>query len=190
MFINQWKKELFTVPNLLSLFRIGMVPVYVVLYLTAKEPWHYHTAGILLGFSCLTDALDGQIARHWHMITNLGKILDPLADKVTQLAVILCLSIRYASLRPMLVLFIIKELFQLIAGVIHLRRGKMLSGALIAGKVSTAVLFISLIWLVLFPDTSAKTVGYISILDSIVLSISFISYLFAYLGNHGHIQDL
>jgi hypothetical protein len=78
----------------------------------------------------------------------------------------------------------------LIAGIVHLRHGKMLSGALVAGKISTAVLFVSLIWLMLFPNTPEKTVGYLSFLDSFFLSLSFVCYLFAYLGNQGYMQDL
>ena len=85
------KRELFTIPNLLTLARIGLIPVYVPLYLQGA----HLSAGILLALSCLTDLADGWVARRFHMVSTFGKILDPLADKATQLALMLCLSIRY-----------------------------------------------------------------------------------------------
>ena len=185
-----WKKEVFTVPNLLSLLRLVLIPVYIRLYLHARDPIGYYTAGGILTLSCLTDAADGIIARRFHMISNLGKILDPLADKVTQLAVILSLSLKHTALRPVLVLFLVKEIFQLAAGAILLRHRKMLSGALMAGKLCTTVLFTSLILLVLFPQIHSNAVNGIALLDSIFLFVSFLSYGFAYLGNRSCIQDL
>ena len=190
MFIRNWKKEIFTIPNLLSLFRLALIPVYMTVYLKARSPAEFITAGGILAASCLTDALDGQIARRFHMVTNLGKILDPLADKATQLAVILCLSQKYRVLLGLLFLFSVKELFQLAAGAIQLRKGKMLPGALMAGKVSTTVLFVSLILLVLLPNPSKNTVLFLTLVDAVFLSVSFLCYLFAYLGNKGKFQDL
>ena len=145
MYMKDWKKEILTIPNLLSLFRLVLIPVYVVIYLNAQAVTDYYIAGGILAVSCLTDALDGKIARHFGMISNLGKILDPLADKATQFTLILCLAIRHPILWTLVALFVVKESFQLIAGLIILRQGKILSGALLAGKISTAVLFVSLI---------------------------------------------
>ena len=88
MFFGTWKKELFTIPNLLSLSRILLLPLYVGIY-TKKQ---YFTARILMALSCLTDAFDGAIARKWNMISNVGKILDPIADKLTQLTLTITLD--------------------------------------------------------------------------------------------------
>lgn len=83
MFIKDWKKDVFTIPNLLSLFRLVLIPVYVAIYLNAQELWEYFLAAAILAVSCLTDMIDGKIARHYNMISTLGKILDPIADKAT-----------------------------------------------------------------------------------------------------------
>ena len=91
MFIKNWKKEIYTIPNLLSLFRLVLIPVYASLYLSATEQYQYVLAGVILAVSCLTDMIDGKIARKFNMITPLGKILDPLADKLTQLTLTFCL---------------------------------------------------------------------------------------------------
>lgn len=190
MFIKDWKKEIFTIPNLLSLFRLALIPVYMAVYLEASEPEQYYTAGGILAVSCLTDAIDGKIARQYNMISTLGKILDPLADKITQFTLTLCLSLKYPHLRPVLCLFVIKELFQLAAGIFHLRRGKMLPGALLAGKICTTVLFVSLTALVLFPAMPERIVDGIAVLDTAFLIISFVSYILAYFGKNTKVEDL
>ena len=170
MFINDWKKEVFTIPNLLSLFRLVLIPVYVVIYLNATQMHEYFLAGTILAVSCLTDMIDGKIARRFNMISTVGKILDPIADKLTQFTLTLCLSIKYPILRFVLVLFVIKEGFQGIMGLINLRKGKMLPGALLAGKVCTTVLFLSLIVLVLLPDLRPEIVNAIALMDTAFLS--------------------
>lgn len=190
MFFKDWKKDIVTIPNLLSLFRLLLIPVYVRIYLHATEPSQFCIAGLILAVSCLTDALDGIIARRFHMITNLGKILDPIADKATQLALILCLSATHPILHWVLGLFLVKEVFQVGAGILELCRGKMLPGALPAGKVCTAVLFASLILLVVFPDMNRHLVSAIAALNAVFLMYSFSSYLSAYLGNRPKLQDI
>lgn len=190
MFIKNWKRDFFTIPNILSLFRLLLIPVYAALYLNATEKYQFVLAGTILTISCLTDMIDGKIARKYNMITTLGKILDPLADKLTQFALTICLSMKYPVLYPVLSLFVIKELFQLVLGIIFLRRGKMLPGALMAGKVCTTVLFVSLILLVFIPDMSHGAVTSIAAVDTIFLMISFVSYALAYLGANAKVQDM
>lgn len=190
MFIKDWKKEVFTIPNMLSLFRLALIPVYIIIYLNASEPHDYYLAGGILAVSCLTDLIDGKIARHFNMISNLGKVLDPIADKFTQLALTICLSVRYPVLRSVLVLFLVKEFYQGIVGLIHLRKGQMLPGALMAGKICTTVLFVSLTLLVLMPNLSEKIVTGIAIADTVCLIYSFIMYTLAYFGKNAKVQDI
>ena len=190
MFINNWKQDIFTIPNLLSLGRLGMIPVYVHIYRNAAEPIHYYLAGLIIALSCLTDALDGIIARRFHMVSTLGKILDPIADKLTQFALTLCLSLRYPVLYPVLLLFVVKEVLQMMLGIVNLMHGRILPGALPAGKLCTAILFTSLVILVLFPGLHPRTVNAIALMDGIFLTISFFCYLTAYWGKHPLLQDL
>jgi len=192
MLAKDWKKDLFTIPNVLSLFRLVLIPVYVVLYLRAQKPEDYFIAAAILAVSCLTDLIDGKIARHFNMISNTGKILDPLADKATQFTLIVCLLIRRQNpvLLFLAVLFVIKEVFQAVAGFLILRKGKILKGALIAGKVSTTVLFISLIVLVLIPGISDTAVYIITGVDIAVLLFSFASYIRLYYTHSPMIQSI
>ena len=191
MFTKDWRKEVFTIPNLLSFFRLLLIPVYIIIYLNADDIKDYYIAGGILAISCLTDFVDGQIARRFNMITNLGKFLDPLADKLTQFALILCLTFRYRFLWFVVALFCIKESFQLIAGGCRLlRRNMMLKGALISGKISTAVLLVSLIALVIFPGLDLTVVKIIAIIDSVFLSIAFVDYLIAYIARSSKFQHV
>ena len=88
------KKEIFSLPNVLSMIRLALIPLYIVIYLNAVDIAHYYISAGILAVSCLTDLIDGQIARHFNMVTTLGKVLDPFADKATQFTLILCLAIR------------------------------------------------------------------------------------------------
>ena len=190
MFIRSWKKDIFSIPNLLSLFRLLLIPVYATLYLNATQRYQYLLAGVILAVSCLTDMIDGKIARKYNMITTLGKILDPLADKLTQLTLTICLSLKYPVLYPVLGLSVMKELFQMVLGVVFLRKGKMLPGALMAGKVCTTILFVSLIALVLMPNIPPVAVKAIAVIDALFLIISFVSYAMAYFGKNVKVQDI
>ena len=190
MFIQNWKKELFTIPNLLSMFRLVLLPIYARIYLNATEEYEYMIAGSIMAVSCLTDLVDGKIARKFNQITNLGKVLDPFADKITQFTLTLCLSLKYPVLHPVLALFVVKEAFQLIVGIIFLTKGRMLPGALMAGKICTTFLFVSLIALVLMPHMNPLLVDAIALVDGIFLLISFIAYITAYFGKDKKVQDL
>lgn len=190
MLIKDWKKDLFTIPNLLSLFRLVLIPVYVVIYLNAQDDTDHYIAAGILAVSCLTDAIDGKIARHFNMISTVGKILDPIADKATQFTLIVCLAIRNPVLWILVCLFFIKECFQLIAGLMTLRKGQMLSGALISGKICTTVLFVSLIVLVMMPHLSETVIFAITTLDCVVVLIAFICYARVYYTHSPMIQDL
>lgn len=190
MFINNWKREILTIPNLLSLFRLALIPVYILIYLNATQPSHYFLSAGILAVSCLTDLIDGKIARHFNMVSTLGKILDPLADKATQFTLILCLAVRYPVLWYLVVLFVVKEGFQLVVGGITLKKGKMLEGALLSGKICTTILFISLIILVMVPTLSEHVVTWVTVIDAAFMSVAFVCYFLAYFGKNRKIYDI
>lgn len=188
---KDWKKEILTIPNMLSLFRLLLIPVYIWIYLNADSQSDRFLAASILAVSCLTDMIDGKIARHFNMISNVGKILDPLADKLTQFSLIVCLISQYNTLIYLIPLFVVKESFQLIAGGISIaKKGKMLKGAQITGKISTTVLFISLIILVMIDDLSGKVVNIITLIDFIVLLIAFADYVIVYFKKDSKFQSL
>lgn len=107
--------KIITIPNLLSLFRLLLVPVLIWSYCVKKD---YTGTGWILLLSGVTDIADGFIARRFHMISNLGKILDPIADKLTQVTMLFCLFTRFPHMMLLLILMIVKELYMAISGYI------------------------------------------------------------------------
>ena len=141
------RKQLLSIPNLMGYFRILLIPVIVWRYVTAETVMDYYIAAVMIGISGITDFLDGFVARRFHMITKVGKALDPIADKLTQGAI--------PYMFALMVLFVVKEGFMGIMGIIMLRKGKMLDGAKWFGKVCTAVLYV-VMFLLIAKFTSAK----------------------------------
>lgn len=187
---NFWTKEILTIPNLLSLFRLFLIPVYIILYLNATDTQDYILAASILAVSCITDLIDGKIARHFNLISTVGKILDPIADKATQFSLIICLALKYPVLWYLLTLFVIKEGFMLIAGSLRLKKGKMLKGALMSGKVCTTILFVSLILLVLLPNLSNFSVNTIAVIDTLFMLFAFADYALVYFRNDTKFQSI
>jgi len=161
-----------------------------LIYLNARSTSDYYLAAGILAVSCLTDLIDGKIARHFHMISALGKVLDPLADKATQFTLIICLALKYSILWYLVVLFFIKEIFQLVAGGVILRKGKVLKGALFSGKICTTILFTSLIVMVMLPNLSNNVVNIIAIVDGIFLLTAFADYAIAYFFRESVFQNV
>lgn len=184
--ISNW----ITIPNLLSILRLMLIPVYVSLYKAAQTPQEYWWAAGVLSISCLTDGLDGWIARKYNMVSIAGKILDPLADKVTQLVLTTILSEKYTLLHSVLALLLIKETFQLTAAALCWHHGKMLPGALLPGKICTAALFLTLIILAVWPRFPDVVVKSFALLDSILLIFAMMCYASAYYGKEKKLKDI
>ena len=103
-------KQILSIPNVLSLFRIALIPLFIWRYLTADTMLAYAQAAAIIALSGISDMLDGLIARKFGMITELGKALDPFADKLTQCALIFCLITRFPLMKGLVVLFLVKEI--------------------------------------------------------------------------------
>lgn len=175
----KWKRdEILTIPNLMSGFRIVLIPAIVWQFIEAGESENYLTTAVLAGISGITDMLDGWTARKFHMVSELGKALDPIADKATQLALVLCLASRYFWMRPLFLLLAVKEGFMGMMGLLMLRHnGRKLDGAKWYGKVSTAVLYLVMFLLLLFPDIPAFGVNALIGLCGGLLTFSLASYI-------------
>ncbi len=136
------KNKILTVPNAMSAFRILLIPVMIWLYIIEKQ---YILTVVVLLVSGLTDMADGFVARHFHQISNLGKILDPIADKLTQIAVMFCLVNEFPQMLLPLIILVIKECIMGITGAIAVRKSGAVYGAEWHGKVATWLLDITAI---------------------------------------------
>ena len=172
----QWK---WNIPNVISLVRILLVPVFVVMYLKGLKPdqqvWQYWSFGVLV-LSGLTDCVDGYIARRFNQITDLGKVLDPIADKLTQVAVLVCLTVYRPRLLPLLIICFVKELCQVIGSAIMLRRNTKVDGAKWYGKISTIVFYGAMAALVLWEDMSTTWVTVLTVLVAALMLFAFVQY--------------
>lgn len=171
------RKQLLSIPNLMGYFRIILIPFIVWRYVTAETVEDYYVAAIIIGVSGITDFLDGFVARRFHMITKVGKALDPIADKLTQGAIVLALSFRFHYMIGLIILFVIKEGFMGIMGILMLRKGKMLDGAKWFGKVCTAVLYVVMFVLILIPQISLSVANGLILLCGVLMLFSFVSYI-------------
>ncbi len=146
------KKEIFSIPNILSIIRLVLIPIFAWVYLTAGSNGEYYFAAIIVVISGITDFLDGAIARKFNMITELGKFLDPLADKLTQGTLFLCLAIRHPLMWLLVALWAMKDGFMGIMGLVLLKKkNTKLQGANWYGKVCTAIIYVAVILILFFP---------------------------------------
>lgn len=146
---KKYENKILTIPNALSAFRLCLIPLFIWLYSVEEI---YIWAGIILVLSGLTDIVDGFIARRFHSVSNLGKILDPIADKMTQAAILFCLITRFSYMLLPFILLILKEAFAGITGLLIIRKTGKVFGANWHGKVSTCMLYAMMIAHVVWYD--------------------------------------
>ena len=174
------KKDLFTIPNIISYVRILLIPVFCWLYITAETRADYLWATGVVLFSSLTDLFDGMIARKCNMVTELGKVLDPVADKLTHAAMAVCLAVRYPFMWALIALMAVKEGYMAVMGIRFLKKGKMMDGAMWFGKVCTATLFIGLVVLFFAYHLSAITANIIIAVMMVFMVFSLCMYIPVY----------
>ena len=109
-------------------FRIALLPVFLLLYYHADSKPFYLAALLVLAVSFLTDFLDGKIARKFNMVTDFGKILDPVADKLTQGGIAVALTFQYPLTVRLLVFFLLKELYMAVMGLILMKKDRKITG--------------------------------------------------------------
>ena len=126
-----------SIPNMITLVRIILTPIFVRFYLEGE----HSAAMLILGAAALSDVLDGAIARRFGLITPLGKVLDPVADKLLQLAMILCLLSARPALWLLLMLHLGREVLLGFMGLLVYKGSGRLIGSRWYGKLCTAVMY-------------------------------------------------
>ncbi len=166
-------KNIFTVPNIISFIRLLLIPIFVVIYFTDDIENKYLLCILIVIISGFSDILDGIIARKCNMISDLGKILDPIADKLTQVVIVLCLVIKHPVLQPMFLVLFFKELLTLFASIYVLSSGTKPISARWWGKLSTIVIFLTMVYTVLTDIIEEITLVplYILVIVSIICMI-------------------
>lgn len=147
-------REIFSIPNIIGYFRILMLPVFLYIYYHAESTQEYAGAFVLLAVIFLSDMLDGYIARKYNMITNLGKILDPVADKLVQGTITIAVMFRHELMQVFFGVFLCKEIYMAVMGVYLLQVKSSLNGAQWYGKVCTAIVDVCILLLLFMPELS------------------------------------
>ena len=167
-----------TIPNVLSLVRLALIPAVAATYLADLDIWIPAT---LLGISGLTDLFDGAIARKFNQVSEIGKLLDPIADKFTQIAVIICLAIKNPTLWWLVAIIAVKEILQGIGGVLLLCSNVKVHAAEWFGKLSTMFFYVVMVAIVSFPDMPTPLMYALIALVGSAMIAAFFGYLATYL---------
>ena len=140
--------QILTIPNLLTLIRLLLIPCIVWSYLIQRDLWL--TAALLI-ISGATDILDGYIARRFHMVSDLGKAMDPVADKLTQGITLILLITRHRKMLILVLLLAVKELVTGLMGLQVIRKTGRVFGAQWHGKATTVLLYCTMLLHLLWP---------------------------------------
>jgi len=161
------------IPNILSGFRISLIPFFIYQVLMGNML----TAGIILIISAITDIVDGYLARRFKWVTDLGKILDPAADKLTQVSICVLFVVQFTQFWVFFVVLILRDLVMLVAAGYFVKHKMPLTGARWFGKISTVVFFISMIFIALFPGLPLAYVYILLALTTFSAVIALIMYV-------------
>lgn len=170
-----WKfktSDLFTVPNLITYVRFILIIPFAYFFL--KE--EYISSAICIGLSGLSDCFDGLAARKLNQVTSLGKILDPIADKVTLLVVVVCMVIFAPVVLPVLIILLLKDVLMLLGGTDLINKGITPPAAKWYGKVGTVVFYIS-VCIIVFLKAFLNYENFA--LDLTLLSVTALTMIFA-----------
>jgi cardiolipin synthase len=161
------------IPNILSTIRLFAIPVFVYAYFNLSP----YVAAVIYVAAWLTDALDGYLARRFNWITDIGKLLDPLADKLMQITAAVCFTIDNLLFLVVLIPLLIKELAMLIGGMLVIKRQKVVAQAVWHGKLATVVIFVSAFVRLLVRDCLAVDIAVCAVILT-MLVFSLLMYYF------------
>ena len=180
-------------PNKLTLFRVVLIPFFVFFLLAPYfEGYGNYIAVAIFIVASLTDMLDGKIARKYNMVSNLGKILDPIADKLSQVAIVIILLVRFwdGPLKYILFLFIFKELLMVIGAAILMSKGMRPVAAEVWGKLATVVFYTFMITIIAIgPDGALLSIDCFKGLElnnTVIMIMVIISAILAFASLFGY----
>ena len=172
------KQQVLTIPNAMSAFRIALIPFFVWAYVVEE---YYLSFGLVV-LSAVSDMLDGFVARRLNMISDFGKFIDPVADKLTQAALVVCLMTRHPHIYILFIILAIKEIATLSLGAVVFKRHDSVNSAKWYGKMCTVVFEGTMMLLMVFPETKESTVHLAILLCASVMIFAFVMYSCFYIG--------
>ena len=165
------------IPNILTVIRLFMVPLFWMMYFK-KPVW----GGIVFIAACVTDVVDGFLARKLNAITKFGMLVDPLADKLMQISAVTCLYISGIFPEWIVTVLVMKELIMIISASFLFKKDVVIPANKI-GKCATVLLSIMVVYFMFFNDVSPKSSEIISVVLGIMAFFVLISYLLLMIKN-------
>lgn len=166
--------KIFTIPNLLSMLRLCLIPVIIWLYIVRQNSL---AAGCLLLLSGVTDVMDGFIARRFQMVSDVGKILDPVADKLTQAAMLFCLLFRFPFMAVPLILLVIRDVGIAVICAMLIRNIGIVPQAVWHGKIATALLYGTMLLHVFWPAIPEIASTVLIVVCTLAIGFSLVLYM-------------
>lgn len=171
------KKEIFTIPNFLSCLRLILAVLFLGIFeRQGLESHRIVLAGLLIA-AVATDFLDGKIARIFHQVSKIGKILDPLSDKVLQGVILICLCSRYSLAEPVLIFFLLKETYMLVSGWKVMMDTESRLNTQWHGRLNTAVCYVVALILFVGPGIPASTAYILIGAEAVCMTMSLLMYM-------------
>lgn len=181
---KDYSNQIITIPNLLTFLRILLIPLFLWVYMGLKN--QYLALGVLV-FSFFTDFLDGFIARRYRMVSDFGKALDPVADKLNQAAILFGLCFKYPFMLIPLIIMFVKEVYLGILMLIVIRQSRHVNQAEWYGKVTTFCIYFTMALHLIWPGTVPKTVSWVTM--SITLFFQLLSFVLYAIRNNRLIRE-
>lgn len=167
------RQQVMTIPNAMSAFRILLIPFFIWAYV---EDEYYISFGLVV-LSAISDMLDGFVARKLNMISDFGKFIDPVADKLTQAALVVCLMTKHPHIYILFIILAVKELATLGLGALVFKRHDSVNSAKWYGKMCTAVFETTLMLLMVFPEAKEDIVHVAIAVCAAVMIFAFVMYV-------------
>lgn len=170
------------IPNILSCIRIALVAVFICCFFY-DYPNNLIKAVIIFLVAGLTDVVDGFLARKFKWISNVGKVLDPLADKLMQCTVLVCMTIKEIIPVWVVIPFILKEVLILSGGLFMIKKRSVVAVSNIYGKLTVVFFYAAVVFCIVGRDYLAKNPFVLYLICTLVLMVAMsalINYVFAY----------
>mgnify|MGYP003466164057 FL=1 len=162
-------KDFFSIPNLITYLRFALIPAIIWAYCTLENGV---LTAVFVAVSALTDVVDGKIARRFNQVTDVGKALDPIADKLTQATMMYCLLSKYELMLSVLIILIVKEIFMVVTALLETKVTNQINCALWYGKACTVFLYAVMLILMFFPNIQLTIANILLILSAVAMIVS------------------
>ena len=157
----------------MTLFRIILIPFLIIFYIKYQD---YKATIIVLLISGITDVGDGFVARKFNMVSEFGKMFDPIADKLTQASLALCLWTRFPNMIYIFILMAIKETIMFVTGYLSVKTSGEMVAAVWHGKVNTVLIYTVILTHIIWYNIPMHTSDLLLFLVACMMILSLILY--------------